>query len=144
MSSTSTQTSRDVIWVHLDALSRRHPVFEAAPEARAVFIWDAEDLARRGWTLKRCVFVMECVEAMGVEVLEGPAAKILESLQAERIFFAKTADPALRSAVRGLKAETISVAARSFTDVPRDTDTGRFFRFWNKARRSAMSPTVEQ
>lgn len=144
MSSASTQTSRDVIWVHLDALSRNHPVFEAAPEARAVFIWDAEDLARRGWTLKRCVFVMECVDAMGIEVLEGPASETLASLRADRIFYAKTADPALRAAVRGLKVETISVAARPFTDVPRDTDMGRFFRFWNKARRSAMSPTVEQ
>jgi hypothetical protein len=134
----------DVIWVHMDALSKEHPVFAVAPNARTVYVWDADDLARRGWTLKRCVFVMECVEAMDVEVLQGKMHEVLRDLDAKRLFHAKTADPALLACLDGLESEIIAVSPKPFTNVPRDTDMGRFFRFWNKARRSAMSPTPER
>ena len=132
-----------VVWVHIDALSRDHPVFARAGEgARAVFVWDAADMARRGWTLKRCVFVMECVEDMGVEVIEGSYAEVLAGLGAGRILTADTPDPALRAAadaVAGLER----VPGRPLTDIPATTDMGRFFRFWNKARRSVLTPTAE-
>lgn len=134
-----------VIWVHIDALSREHPVFKEAGEgARAVFVWDAGDFARRDWTLKRCVFVMECVEDMGVDVVEGPYAEALSALAPSAVFMAETADPALQAVADALDVHVTRVAEPPFSDVPATTDMGRFFRFWNKARRSALLPTAEQ
>ena len=133
----------DLVWVHLDALSRDHPVFRAAPEdARAVFVWDAEDLARRGWTLKRCVFVMECVQDMHVEIIEGQGAAVLSQLAPTRLFAARTPDRALQDMAEASGADVQWVADAPFSDVPPGTDMGRFFRFWNKARRSALTPTA--
>ena len=134
----------DIIWVHIDALSRDHPVFTAAPaHSPAVFVWDAADMARRGWTLKRCLFVMECVEDLDVEVIEGEASAVLSHLAPARLFMADTPDTALRHVADGLAAEVVRVRERPFSSVPPNTDMGRFFRFWNKARKSALSPTPE-
>ena len=133
----------DLLWVHIDALGRGHPVWDAAGEAHAVFVWDADDLARRGWTLKRCVFVMECVESLGVEVIEGRAGEVLAGLAPSRLFMAQTPDPALNAAAEASGAEVQVIADAPFSDVPRTTDMGRFFRFWNAAKRSALSPTAE-
>lgn len=133
-----------VVWVHHDALSRDHPVFaEAGEGARAVFVWDADDIARRGWTLKRCVFVMECVDAMSVEVVEGRYVDVLGGMEADRLLMADTPDPAFRAVADGLGVDVVRVPGRPLTDVPATTDMGRFFRFWNKARRSALMPTAE-
>ena len=133
----------DVIWVHLDAVSRTHPVFGRSPDARAVFVWDAADLERRGWTLKRCVFLHECVTAMDVEIVAGDPVDVLSSLGADRVLCAETPNPALQAVMDALPGEVVRVAARPFTDVPANTDMGRFFRFWNSAKRSALRRTDE-
>jgi len=133
-----------VIWVHADALSRRHPVFTAAPDdARVIYIWDADDLARRNWSLKRCVFVLECLAEMDVEILQGRTANVLKSLEADRIFTASTLDPASLKAIDELGDIVTVVQPDPFVTVPDGTDMGRFFRYWNKAKRSAMQPTSE-
>ena len=134
-----------IIWVHADALSRDHPVFEAAPSgARAMYIWDAEDVARRGWSLKRCVFVLECLAEMGVDIVTGRTAEVLAAISADDIFTAATPDPARLSAISGLGEKITVVSEPRFTTVPADADMGRFFRYWNKAKRDALKPTVSR
>lgn len=131
-----------VVWVHADALSRQHPVFAAAPEgARAVYVWDADDLARRGWSLKRCVFVLECLAGMNVEILQGTTANVLATFGAARIFTAVTPDPRRLDIIETLAAKIVTVPPDPFVTVPDGTDMGRFFRYWNKAKRSALRPS---
>lgn len=131
-----------VIWLHADALSRQHPVFNEAPErARVIYVWDADDLARRGWSLKRCVFVLECLAEMGVEILQGRPLDVLTAMDVDRIFTPATPDPIRIEIIKALGAKISVVQSDPFVTVPDGTDMGRFFRYWNKAKRSAMQPT---
>lgn len=131
-----------IVWVHADALSREHPVFAAAPDdARAVYVWDADDLARRNWSLKRCVFVLECLKDMDVDILRGHPTAVLAAIDAEQIFTAATPDPYRLEIIATLKPKIVVVPPDPFVTVPEGTDMGRFFRYWNKAKRSAMQPT---
>lgn len=131
-----------IIWVHADALSRGHPVFTEAPDdARAVYIWDAGDLARRDWSLKRCVFILECLADLDVETLQGDTGRVLAGLDAKRIYTADTPDPYRRNAIGALGTACTVVKPAPFVSVPDGTDMGRFFRFWNKAKTSALRST---
>jgi hypothetical protein len=131
-----------MIWVHADALSRDHPVFAVAPSgARAIYIWDAEDLARRDWSLKRCVFVLECLAEMGVEIVTGRTTDVLAAVSAENIFTAATPDPDRLSAISELGDKITVVSGPRFATVPAGADMGRFFRYWNKAKRDALKHT---
>lgn len=133
-----------IVWVHADALSRQHPVFAAAPEdARAIYVWDADDLAQRDWSLKRCVFVLECLADMNVEVLQGLSVDVLGAIRADRIFTSATPDPHRLNVIDVLGSRIVVVPSDPFVTVPEGTDMGRFFRYWNKARRSALRPTEE-
>ncbi|MGB6230493.1 MAG: hypothetical protein WBF53_10245 [Litorimonas sp.] len=128
-----------VIWVHMDALSREHPVFGAAPKAaRPVYVWDAQDVASRGWSLKRCVFVLECLEEMEVEIVEGDYQTVLFALGGE-LFTARTPDPALKAVTAQLGATVVDAPA--FAEVPDGADLRRFFRYWNATKGSVLKPT---
>lgn len=130
-----------VVWIHAGALSREHPVFAAAPDgARAVYVWDADDLAQRGWSLKRCVFVLECLADMNVDILQGPTVDVLTAIGAERIFTAATPDSRRLNVIDMLVSKIVIVPSDPFVTVPDGTDMGRFFRYWNKAKRSALRP----
>ncbi len=128
-----------IVWVHIDALDSDHPVMRRGD--RAVFVWDAEDMERRGWSLKRCLFVHECVAEMGVEVIAGRTEEVLGGL-GEPIVAAETPDPALKAIIKALDIET--VPGKPFTALPPGTDMGRFFRYWNQAKRSAMTHSFNQ
>lgn len=131
-----------IIWVHADALSRDHPVFSVAPEgSRALYIWDAEDLSQRDWSLKRCVFVLECLADMGVEIVTGRTADVLLAIDADEIFTAATPDPNRLSVIEAMDHRVTVVAAPAFAEVPVGTDMRRFFRYWNKAKRAALQTT---
>ncbi|MEM7729372.1 MAG: hypothetical protein AAF311_08860 [Pseudomonadota bacterium] len=131
-----------VIWVHWDALSVAHPVFGTAPDgARRVHVWDSEEIARRDWSLKRCVFVLECLAEMKVEILEGKPAEVLDGLGADALYMADTPDPYLRKTVDAMKTGVTKVSEQTFTTLAEGADMGRFFRYWNKAKRSALRMT---
>lgn len=130
-----------IIWVHADTLSRDHPVFAAAPDdAQAIYIWDAQDIERRGWSLKRCVFVLECLADMKVDIIEGQAQTALVD---QKVFTAATMDPHRRRVIQALGKHVTVVAGPEFATVPNGTDMGRFFRYWNKVKSTAMSPTAK-
>lgn len=133
-----------IIWVHADALSRHHPVFYAAPtDARPIYVWDADDIARRNWSLKRCVFVLECLADMGLEILQGRTSDVLTSLGADHIFTAATPDPDRLEIIQTLEMGVTVVQPDPFVTVPNGTDMGRFFRCWNKVKPSAIRPTSQ-
>ena len=130
-----------VIWVLEDALGLDHPVFAQADEdARAVFVFDAAAYERRGYSLKRLVFIMECVEAAGFEVIEGDRAEVLRGLGAERLYMARTPDPELKEIATKLRQdmEVHVVKAEPFVRLDKTPDVKRFFRYWKTAKKHAF------
>ena len=130
------------VWVHHDALSRAHPVFERAGEGtRAIFVFDPDDYRARGWSLKRLVFVVECVESMGAEIIEGPLLDTLASIDGP-LLTARTPDLYYREVIEAVRRsrDITVVRERPFATVGDTADLKRFFRYWKKAKKSAMNP----
>jgi deoxyribodipyrimidine photo-lyase len=144
----SASATPNLIWVHEDALRLEHPVFDAAgEEARAVFIWDEADLKRRGHSFNKLVFIYECLQDMGVTIEKGETSAVLRKLMAshQALFFAKTFNPELRSLITPLEGEItmIEVAPERLGDVEITPEMARFFRFWNKAKKSILKASTD-
>lgn len=132
-----------VIWVHEDAMTLDHPVFEAAgSQARPVFIWDTEEHDRRGYSFKRRVFIYECAHDLDIPIYAGNPYDILTALaDGETVYAAGSPAPYIIEVLSDLRdsQDVKVVEAPRLAYIPADTDTGRFFRFWNRAKKSALT-----
>ncbi len=140
---------RSVIWIHEDALSRTHPVFTAASDdSEAVFIWDAADLERRGYSFKKLVFIYECLLDMNVEIIEGRTTDILRSYCEEgySVYFAEPRNPELLHLIAPLRdyRNVIMIKRERLGNVEVTPDMKRFFRYWNKAKGSILETSEQQ
>lgn len=137
----------DIIWINFDAMTLNHPVVDAGgPDAQAVFIWDDAEFNARDYSLKRRVFIFECAQDLGVPIYAGDPVDILSALAGEgTILTARTPDPYVRDVLADLRdTNTVRVIETpALAVVPEGTDTGRFFRFWNRAKRSALTHSQE-
>lgn len=136
-----------MLWVH-DEMLRPSVLRDAEP---ACFVFDEQWIADARISLKRIVFMAECLEAMPcVEVRRGD---VIEELAA----FAETHDvsmlrtqvtplPRLRSQIErlGSRFEIELFHEPTFVGLPGKVDLKRFSRYWNKAKKQAFKPTGEQ
>lgn len=60
-----------VIWLHADNLSPYSPALMQMPDAPAIFVWDEALLAEWRISLKRIVFIYECLLALPVTIRKG-------------------------------------------------------------------------
>ena len=60
-----------IVWVHGDCLSPRNPALQAYPGAPAVYIWDEKLLAEWRISLKRIMFMYECLLELNVAIRRG-------------------------------------------------------------------------
>lgn len=135
-----------LIWLHEDALRGDHPVFKAAGEgAEAVFIWDDAYFKSEGYSFKRLVFIYELLAALDITCLQGETAQVLDSYAKGRdIYVPETPNPHFKAIISELRNShnVTTVPDVPLVIVPDDVDLRRFFRFWNKAKKSALSPSV--
>jgi len=144
----------DLVWLHEGALRATHPVFAAAGTgAPAVFIWDDARLTASHVGMKRRLFIYETLAELAGEVaLEIHAGqtdallpRLAEAKGATRILMPASPDPAIlqsfgaaRRAVPGLSLDMVEDTP--FVTLATPPDLGRFFRYWNKAKKGAMRP----
>ncbi|MEI6239825.1 MAG: FAD-binding domain-containing protein [Planctomycetia bacterium] len=145
------QLRRPLVWLTLDALAATSPAVVAHADAPRIFIVDPEWLAAERPTLKRLVFIGECLaEVPGVEVHHGdPAAVLVErarSLGCDVVAVADTPCPRVRR-----QAETVTTTLPVVVEpcppfCRRDgvRDLGRFSRYWSKVGASSLVPTSHQ
>ena len=138
----------DLVWIHEDALRATHPVFDAASDGtRAVFIWDSARFDAAFIGSKRQLFIYQTLAELDVDIIAGKTAEILSSLAASqdvnRLLVAETPNPAIhaelgtvRRTCRDLQIDNI--AETPFVTLAATPDLGRFFRYWNKAKRGAL------
>lgn len=137
-----------LVWLTLDAASAVGPAVLLHPDAPRLFVIDARWLAEERPSLKRLVFLFECLaDVPGLEIRVGdPAVIVPERARAAgcgRVVHAATPCTRVRRA-SGRIAETLPVAAvpwPAFCDRSRVEDLGRFSRYWQKVSRSALQPT---
>jgi deoxyribodipyrimidine photo-lyase len=121
----------------------------AHPDAPRIFVVDPDWLAAERPALKRLVFLWECLaDVAGVEVHRGDPRTILPAraaaLACDGVAVADTPCPRVRAAAAAI-APTLPVVVDDWpplADCSRVSDLGRFSRYWQKAGRSAMQPTL--
>ena len=140
----------DLIWLHEGALRRTHPVFAmAAPGTPALFIWDHDRFTAGHVGARRQLFIHETLAELDVDIYEGDAANLVPQLVAaqgaHRLLVPASPDPAImrqladiRRAMPDVTVEPVEDTA--FVSLAKEPDLARFFRYWNKARKSAMRP----
>ena len=136
-----------VVWVHEDAITLDHPaVATVGPDARPVFIWDTAEHDRREYSLKRRVFIYECAHDLNIPIYAGDPYEILTALaNRSPIYAAGSPSPYINEVLSALREnqDVVVVDAPRLAHIPANTDTGRFFRFWNRAKKSALTHSSE-
>ena len=144
----------DLVWLHEGALRLTHPVFAAGgPDAATIFIWDRDRLAASHVGIKRQLFIYETLaemsESRSLDIHEGRAEEVLPRLAAQagagRVLVPSSPDPALRAEIGAIRRaaldlEIVEIEETPFVTLAKTTDLGRFFRYWNTARKSALRP----
>ena len=144
----------DLVWLHEGALRLTHPVFAAGgPDAATIFIWDRDRLAASHVGIKRQLFIYETLaemsESRSLGIHEGRAEEVLPRLAAQagasRVLVPASPDPALRAEIGAIRRaapdlEIVEIEETPFVTLANTPDLGRFFRYWNKARKSALRP----
>ena len=144
----------DLVWLHEGALRLTHPVFAASgPDAATIFIWDRDRLAASHVGIKRQLFIYETLaemsESRSLDIHEGRAEEVLPRLAAQagagRVLVPSSPDPALRAEIGAIRhaapdLEIVEIEETPFVTLANTPDLGRFFRYWNKARKSALRP----
>lgn len=140
---------RPLVWLTLDSLSAASPAAAAHPESPRVFVVDPAWLETERPTLKRLLFIFECLaDIPGVEVWQGtPRDVIAARAQAHgcrQVVVAPTPCPRIRRAAEALSTELPILACEwpRFCDRSRVRDLGRFSRYWSQVSASALQPTA--
>jgi hypothetical protein len=140
-------THTPVVWVHGDALTPTHPALHAYPDAPALFVWDDDLLKRYNISLKRILFMYECLLEMPVTIRRGDvAAEVLAfAAQYEATLIATQPSPAPRfEAIRTQLEQHLPVElhhADGLTPPQKDFPLKRFSRYWRKAEPYATRST---
>ena len=144
----------DLVWLHEGALRLTHPVFAAGgPDAATIFIWDRDRLAASHVGIKRQLFIYETLaemsESRNLDIHEGRAEELLPRLAAQagagRVLVPSSPDPVLLAEIGAIRRaapdlEIVEIEETPFVTLANTPDLGRFFRYWNKARKSALRP----
>ncbi|XDZ65762.1 hypothetical protein AB8880_12705 [Alphaproteobacteria bacterium LSUCC0684] len=133
----------DIRWIHDEALRADHPVFTNGDEdCRSVFIWDEAYFKAMHYGFARLVFVYEALGELPVDIVKGDTVTILTELATEngRIITADTPSRELLRRIEALRQimPVKLVREEDFVRFNSPPDLRRFFRYWNKARKSAM------
>ena len=141
-------SERPLVWITLDSVSAESPAVLAHPDAPRVFVVADDWLAEERPALKRLVFLWECLaDLLPIEVCVGEPASVLQSravaLGCDGIAVAETACPRVRRSAAVLAESFPVTVARwaPFCDRSGVRDVGRFSRYWQAVKASALQPT---
>lgn len=145
---------KPIIWVHGDCLSPHSPAFEQYPDSPAVWVWDSALLEKWEISLKRILFLMECLLELPVEERKSTeldyekgvtafAAELLRfatEQNADGIVTVDSPSPRFRAICRKVsKFMPVNVLPlEPFVEPRGSLDLRRFSRYWRKVEKQAM------
>jgi hypothetical protein len=141
---------RPIVWVHGDCLSPYSPALRAYPGAPALFVWDDELLAAYRLSLKRIVFITECLLELPVRIFRGDVAEAVLTFAAEHGAdgIVTTESPSPRFAVisrhLGDQVPLLVLPVEPFVVARGSLDLRRFSRYWQAVAPDALSPGHSQ
>ena len=131
--------TKEIVWVHEKALNNSL-LGNPKNNKLALFIWDNSYFKNRAYTFKRLVFIYETLCQMPVEILKGNTIDVIKSFSPSNIKTQFTVDTKIREIIQHLsKDHNIEVIKPvSFVEIPDDLEFKRFFKYWNKAKKTAF------
>lgn len=136
-----------IIWVHGDCLNPHSPAFCAYPNAPAVFVWDDALLKETHISLKRIVFLYECLLELPVSIRRGNVVDevvgFAQRHAADAIITVESPSPRfalITEQVRRVLPVTV-LSLDPFAVAEGRLDLRRFARYWRAVEASAMRRT---
>jgi hypothetical protein len=134
-----------IIWIHEDNLNPLQPCFQQYPTAPALWVWDD---ALPEISLKRRVFIYECLLALPVVIRRGDTSQELltfaQEHHADTLCTAMSPSPAFVAICKALRP-VLAIEILSpppFLAYDGHLDLQRFSRYWRTAKRYAFTPTT--
>lgn len=135
-----------VLWIHGDALTPHNPAWQAHPSAPALFVWDEALLRQWHISLKRIVFMYECLLELPVTIRRGDVVTQLAAFAAEhdtqQVVTVHSVAPRfanLRQQLMTEKGLQVEVLATPPLVPDDDYDLKRFSRYWRQAKKTVFS-----
>ena len=131
----------ELFYIHDKALGSNCSIFSRTnSETKAVFIWDDYYFKQRGYSLKRLVFIYETLCSMPVDIIHGTTVDVINMLAPKKIITSFTADLPIQKIFKDISKqfELEFVYQPSFSQIDDSFEFKRFFKYWNKARKSAL------
>jgi deoxyribodipyrimidine photo-lyase len=139
---------RPLVWLTLDSASAASPAASAFPKAPRLFVLDPCWLADERPSLKRLVFLCECLaDVPGIEVLLGDPQAVVPAhaaaLDCDGVAVAETPCPRILRGIEVIRSSNpvATMPWPRFCDRSRVRDLGRFSRYWQQVASSALMPT---
>lgn len=121
---------RRAIVLHEEALRRTHPVFCIAPhDCDVFFLWEHERLS--DWSFKKCLFVVEALSEMRVDLIVGDMAQVSEAY--DEIYLPQARDPRIRNAWKSISCRHQIIDDEPYFPVVLRGEPRRFFAYWKQA-----------
>lgn len=147
-------SERAVVWVHGDDLSPFSPALVTNPGAPAVFVFDDDLLCEWKISLKRIVFIYECLLELPVTIRRGDVAREVAAFAdghgAARIVTSDSPSPrhaaiiARISDLSGGKLRVEIVERVPFVPTSRTLDLKRFTYYWNAVKNDVLGTKGER
>lgn len=134
-----------VLWVHGDGLSPRSPLFTQHPTAPALWVWDEPLLETTQISLKRIVFIYECLLELPVEIRRGQVTtEILafaQQYQADGLITTFSPSPRFQAIVAEVRVvlPVMVLPVEPFLNYKGFLDLKRFSRYWKVAQRLVLN-----
>ncbi|MDX2075108.1 MAG: hypothetical protein SFZ02_01650 [bacterium] len=137
-----------IIWIHGDNLSPYNPALLEGKNAPALFVWDEKLLTEWHISLKRIVFIYECLLELPVIIRRGDIAQELVQFSQEnnatRILTVESPSPHFKDICKrvisqmpkGSRLEVCKI--EPFVRIEGNIDLKRFSRYWEKVKTQAL------
>ena len=136
---TTRQFTRPIVWVHGDCLSPYGPALTAYPGAPAIWVWDDALIEEWRLSLKRIVFIYECLLDLPVVIRRGDVATEVLAFarehDADGIATASSPSPRFRAICNRLRSDlpVAVLPVEPFLTYTGRLDLRRFSRYWATA-----------
>ncbi len=141
-------STRPLVWLTLDSIASTSPAAAAFPDAPRLFVFDPAWFAAERPSLKRLAFIFDCLADVPDAAVAWGDPRVIVPKRARAggcngVAVADTPCPRVRASAAAIAADlpVVVVEPTRFCDRSRVDDLGRFSRYWNRIRSTALRPT---
>lgn len=123
-----------IIWVHGDCLNPLSPAWQRYPQAAAIWVWDDQLLIEQKISLKRILFIYECLLELPVNIRRGDVAQEVNAFAREQtadgIITTSSPSPRFQLICKQLELPLTVLPIESLINYQGDLNLKSFSRYW--------------